>query len=78
MRAVQVLNILSHFVKDYDCGFVTLIQIYLLVQSNFVSATKTVVGPASNGTDVEMVKEIEVHLTEKFVQVGCFFIDSAL
>ena len=40
------------------------------MQSNFIEVTKTVVGPAPNGTDVKMVNEIEVHLTEKFVQVG--------
>ena len=41
----------------------------IIVQSNFVSVTKHLVGPSSNGTDAKMVKEIEFHVTEKFVQV---------
>lgn len=40
-----------------------------LVQSNFVGVTKTVNGPSSNGTNVTMVKEIEFHITEKYVEV---------
>ena len=42
---------------------------FIIVQSNFVGVTKTIDGPSLNDTNVTMVKEIEVHLTEKFVQV---------
>ena len=40
------------------------------MQSNFIEVTKTIIGPGLNGTDVKMVKEIEVHVTDKFVQVS--------
>ena len=61
--------------KEYYCNFRILyfdcIEIFpsIIVQSNFGSVTKHLVGPSSNGTEVKMVKEIEFHVTEKFVQV---------
>ena len=60
-------NINMNFrILPFDC-----IEIFpsIIVQSNFVSVTKHLVGPSSNGTEVKMVKEIEFHVTEKFVQV---------
>jgi hypothetical protein len=37
-------------------------------QSRFIRASKTVEGPATNGSNVLMVKELEYHISHKFAQ----------
>ena len=39
-----------------------------------MGVSKTIEGPSSNGTNVTMVKEIEFHVTEKYVEVSLLHI----
>ena len=41
-----------------------------------MGVSKTIQGPSSNGTNVTMVKEIEFHVTERYVEVSTAYIMS--